>query len=647
MQNLSIRQFKESVESSGIQEWGAGYFAINKSGDVICTPTPNKDESISLCEVVSRAKEKKGTKTPLIIRFPQIIRGQIHAMHEAFQKSLKEFKSSAKHFGVFPFKVNQRREFIEAIVSCGKDLNWGLEVGSKTEFMAALSYKLNKEALLICNGFKDQEFIDLAFMASSIGRRTILVVEGTDELQLFIEQTKKFKIKKAQYPELGLRIRLYSRGSGKWEKSSGETSKFGLTSVEIMHALSMIEDNGLSDKLSMLHFHIGSQITAIRYFKNALKEAARVYCKINKMGFAPKLLNIGGGVGVDYDGSKTSSQSSANYTLQEFANDAVYVIGEVCNDEGIKTPDIVTESGRIIAAYHSVIVTDVREVQGAETLEGIKNQKYNLTMKEVHKNVREFDYILKNLNSKNYTEFYHDALELHEELFSLFNLGYLGLKERALAEDLFHKICLKTLHFVSQQKRPQEEFLDLHKLKTAKYLANFSIFQSIPDHWAIDQIFPVLPLSRHREKPQLRATIVDITCDSDGCLERYADSRYEKKEIDLHEPNDSPYYLGFFLVGAYQESLANEHNLFGAINEVEVIYNKVKKDWEIKKHTKGDSIYELLDCRNYSTQEMVKSYRSQIRKAKDLSLVSPKDGEYIFRRLKQYLNSYPYLVNNE
>lgn len=640
---MGIRQHREAIEKSGIEEWGAGYFSINKAGEVVCAPTKNLEHSVSLVDIIAKAQEQD-IPTPLIIRFPQIIKTQMHSMHNSFEAALAEFNYPAKHIGVFPFKVNQRREFIEAIVSCGRDLDWGLEVGSKTEFMAALSYRLTPTALLICNGFKDHEFVELASMAAAIGRRTLLVVEGPDELQLFINHCNASKFGMNSWPEIGLRIRLYSRGSGKWEKSSGETSKFGLTAIEMMYALSMLETNGLAQKLAMLHFHIGSQITAIRHFKNALREAARVYCKIVKMGFAPRFLNIGGGVGVDYDGSKTSAQSSANYTLQEFANDAVYVIGEVCSDEGVACPDIVTESGRVIAAYHSVVVTDVREVQGVENLDAIENKKFKPSLAEVHKNVQEFDYILKNLNSKNYTEYYHDAVELYEDLFSLFNLGFITLSERACAEEFFHKICLKTLNFASKQKHPLEEFDDLQKLKVVRFLANFSIFQSIPDHWAIDQIFPILPLSRHQERPRLKATIVDITCDSDGCLERYADMRNDKKEIDLHEPDDSAYYLGFFLVGAYQESLANEHNLFGAINEVEVIFEERSNRWDIVKYTKGDSVKELLDCRNYQAQEMIRSYRSQIRRAKDNNLVSAKHGEAIFRRLKTHLASYPYLL---
>lgn len=638
---MNIRQLHETIEHSGIEEWGASYFSIDKLGHIVCTPIGRDKGSISLPEVVNQAKSLN-VSTPLIIRFPQIIRSQMVKMHNAFKSAVSEFHYTGQHLGVFPFKVNQRREFIDSIVSCGQDLRWGLEVGSKTEFMAALSYPVGENSLLICNGFKDCEFIDMAFIASAMGRNVVLVIEGPDELELITQQIDKFQIPLSRCPEIGLRVRLYSKGSGKWENSSGETSKFGLTAIEIMHVLSVLEEKNLKSKLTMLHFHIGSQITAIKRFKDALREAARVYAKVVKLGFAPCHLNIGGGVGVDYDGSQTTAQSSANYSLQEFANDAVYVIGEVCKNEDVKCPNIVTESGRVIAAYHSVVVTDIREVQGEESLEGIENPKFKPNMQEVHKSINDLDYILKNFSSKNFVEYYHDAVEVYEDLFTLFNLGYLSLKERAVAEELFHKICLNALYYSSSMKHTPEEFVSLQKLKVAKYLANFSIFQSIPDSWAIDQLFPVLPLSRHHEKPTHKATIVDITCDSDGCLDRFIDRRQEKNELDLHSPNGEPYYLGFFLVGAYQESLANEHNLFGAIHEVEVVL-KDDQNWEITKVTEGDPIKELLMCRNYDMNELMEKYQGFINKSIQSGHLHPEEATPLLDKLFSYLSLYPYL----
>lgn len=639
---MKVSQIQEARETSGIEDWGGGYFGINQNGSVVCYPTSKEEHEIALPEVIEEAI-KGGAQMPLIIRFPQVIRSQLQKMHGAFKSSIDNYKYPGRHFGVFPYKVNQRREFIDAIVSCGKEVDWGLEVGSKTEFMAALNYELTPSSLLICNGFKDSEFIQIAFTASKMKKNVIVVVEGPDELELIRDEKNRLNPSDKYYPEIGLRVRLYSKGSGKWEKSSGETSKFGLTTVELIHALDLLKDADMSHQLKMLHFHIGSQITAIKRFKNALKEAARVYAKVVKMGFAPKYLNIGGGVGVDYDGSKTTAQSSANYSLDEFASDAVYVIGKVCKEEGVPCPDIITESGRVIAAYHSVLVTDIREVQGEESLDSIENFEFTQENFDSYQSqTRELRYILKNMNRKNYIEFYHDALQYNEELTVLFNLGLLDLKERAIVEDMFNKICKNALYFSSFEKKPLEDFESLQKLKVSKYLANFSIFQSIPDSWAIDQLFPVMPLQRHNERPSLKGTIVDITCDSDGALEEFIDQRDLKKALDLHTPNGEPYYLGFFLVGAYQEALSNEHNLFGATFESEVFMNE-NGEWTISKITKGDPIDELLACRNYDISEMCTNYKKQLLSAQKDKIIDSETSENLFEDLKSYLHGYPYL----
>lgn len=639
---MNIRQIQEARELYGIDDWGAGYFSINDEGQVCAHPTGEEHLGVSLPAIIAKCKTQ-GVTTPLILRFPQIIECQLERMHSAFRQAIKEFQFTGHHVGVFPFKVNQRREFIDAIVSCGQRLDYGLEVGSKTEFIAALSYPLTPNSLLIANGFKDSEFIELGFTAKAMGKRCVIVVEGPDELQMVIDKAKKHKF----CPEVGLRVRLYSKGAGKWEKSSGDASKFGLTTSEVLNCLGMLEKANLQDKLAMLHFHIGSQITEIKRFKNAIKEASRVYAKVVKMGYAPKFLNIGGGVGVDYDGSKTSFLSSANYTLQEFANDAVFVLGEICGNEGVPAPTIVTESGRVIAAYHSVVVTDIREVQGEESGSTDSTALPDFSAdQEAHKGLKELKYVHDNINRKNYVEFYHDAIEYQEELFTLFNLGYLNLQDRSVAEDLFHRICRRALYYSSFQRHQLEEFEDLQKIMVSKYLANFSMFQSIPDSWAIDQLFPVMPLSRHDEKPSLKATIVDITCDSDGCLDSFIDRADVKTALELHVWNGDPYYVGFFLVGAYQESLANEHNLFGAIHEAEVHIN-VDGDWEITKITKGDPIDELLWSRNYDLAEMQGCYELQLSKVVKEGHMTAAESKEHYDSLVACMKSYPYLTENK
>jgi arginine decarboxylase len=635
---MNIRQIQESRQLYGIENWGGGYFSINDEGRVVAHPTLDEHISVDLPALINKLNSLQ-IETPVILRFPQIIECQMQKVNQAFRDAIWNNNYKGKLNGVFPFKVNQRREFIDNIVRCGAKQNYGLEVGSKTELIAAMGYEMAEEALLVCNGFKDKEFIELGFIAAEMGKRVILVVEGPDELQLVIDESYKRKVA----PEIGIRVKLYSGGSGKWAKSSGEGSKFGLSTVEVLHCLDKLEPTPLKDKFSMLHFHIGSQVTEIKRIKTAIKEASRVYSKVYKMGFRPRYLNIGGGIGVDYDGSKTSFGSSANYSVQEFANSVVYEIDEVCKNENVPVPDIVSESGRVIAAYHSVVVTNIREIQGSEQhLEPLDSLGVNLEEPTAHKGLLELKFILENINRKNYVEYYHDAIEYYEEMFTLFSLGYVNLRERALAEQLFYRICNRALYCSSYEKDELEEFQLLQQKMVSKYFANFSIFQSMPDAWAIDHLFPVMPLSHHERKPTLKATIVDITCDSDGCLERFVDREDVKSILDLHSPEGEPYYLGFFLVGAYQESLANEHNLFGAINEAEVLIDEEGK-WEINKITKGDPIDELLICRNYNIEQMQETFKKQLERSSENGRLTPEEAQHRFAKLQKSLESLPYL----
>lgn len=638
---MNIRQIRAAREMYGIESWGAGYFSIGDTGFVLANPTRNQGQSVQLNEAVEKCLEE-GLSLPLILRFPQIVDKQIESVHKAFAHAIKENHYNAKHFGVFPFKVNQRREFIDTITSIGKKFSYGLEVGSKTEFMAALSYDLGPNALMICNGFKDIEYVELCFVAKAMGKNIVVVLEGPDELEMFIKIRDKSQHLADFCPQIGLRMRLYSRGSGKWAKSSGEGSKFGLSTNETIFCLNRLKEVKLDHLVTMLHFHNGSQITEIRKVKAAMKEAARVYCKIVKMGYKPVYLNIGGGIGVDYDGSKSSCPSSVNYNIREFASDCVYTILEVCKDEVVDPPNIVTESGRVIAAYHSVVVTNIREVQSpVEDFVDLELPQDS----EIPGAIKELLYIDKNITQKNYNEYYHDAVAFQDELFTLFNLGYVDLRQRAYGEKMFYKICQRAINFSLKEKHQAEEFELLQKGMVTKYLANFSMFQSIPDAWSIDQLFPVMPLSRHDESPSHKATIIDITCDSDGCLDRFIDSREIKDTLDLHSPDGKPYYIGFFLVGAYQESLSNEHNLFGAIHEVEV-FMKSDGSWVIDKVTQGDPIDELLESRNYEKSEIFGAYQYQVKSSK--SLQGRADLQtLVMNKLKKSFGSYPYLFDDD
>ena len=619
-------------EDYNIDAWGAGYFGIDNQGYVVCYPTSNKAHAIRLQEIVSLAA-KQGINTPIILRFPQLITSQLRKIDQAFQAAIKEFSYAGCHYGVFPFKVNQQCGFIEAVIKGGAAYNYGLEVGSKTELIAAMSFALPPQALLVCNGFKDDEFVEMACLATEAGKQVIAVVEGLDELSLLLARLKN----KARIPMIGCRVRLNGRGSGMWEKTSGSNAKFGLTITELLALLHTIKDAGCIDKLVMLHFHVGSQITMIKKVKGILNEAARIYAKVMKMGFSIKYLDIGGGMGVDYDGSKIPSPYSVNYLPQEFINDSVYVIAQICKEENVPPPHIVSESGRIIAAYNSLLVTDIREVQ---TMTSSKSIVFPSDQDNLHRCLQELHYIHNNISVQNYEEYYHDAIEHYEALIGLFNLGYLALQERGTGEELFYTICAQALAFSKEQKQQPEEFKNLQQRLASKYLANFSMFQTVPDAWALGQIFPVMPLSQHQFHPNHQGNIVDITCDSDGCLTQYINKKKIASGLALHGQGTEPYYLGFFLVGAYQESLASNHNMFGATHKIEIILDNDGNLQSIVP-TLGDSISELLEHKNYSKAKLIANFSKQMHTQE--SRITKENVQQGIDKFKNYLHAYPYL----
>lgn len=624
---------EETIQTYGIENWGAGFFDVNKKGNLIVHAAEGDTAAADVKEVIDDLL-RRGVKLPVILRFPQLLSYQVRKLYTAFQNSIKEYDYRGAHLGVFPMKVNPRRDVLEEVLREGRRYHFGVECGSKPELYAALALDQSPESLVVCNGFKDESYIKLAFMGSRIGKRLIIVIEKVEELHIVIQMAKETGVR----PMVGIRARLYSRGSGRWEKSGGETAKFGLTTSEMLEVVRMLREHNMLDCLKMLHFHIGSQITDIKRVKNAMKEAARVYCKMRSMRVNIEFLNVGGGMGVDYDGSKTSFDSSANYSMQEFANDVIYTIKTVCDEEDMPEPAIVTESGRIVAAFHALLVTNIQD-----EIETVLDDISKVTVTEDDPQVViELKDLVENINSKNYREYYHDALEHKEELFTLFNLGLINLEDRAKGEALFWEVCERASKFAQQSKIITEEFDELKKLLSAKYLCNFSVFRSVPDNWAIEQLFPIMPIHKLNEVPQENATLVDLTCDSDGIIEKFIDLKDIKETLELHHfKPGSPYYLGIFMVGAYQEVMGNFHNLFGTVNEAHVIINK--DGYLIKKIITGSNIGDVLAMARYDKNFLFESFNIHLEEQVRQNSLTEADAADLRSEYEKYTNSYTYL----
>ncbi len=622
---------EDSTELYGIERWGSGYFSFNKNGNLAVKPTKNDAQVIDLKNVIDSLVAKK-INFPVLFRFPQILEAQIKTLNGAFSNSISEYKYNSTYQGIFPMKVNQRKEVIEEIVKSGKKYNMGLEVGTKAELLAALSFDLSPDALLICNGFKDDEYLRLALNSIKLGNKVVIVIDEFSETKRLLEISKQMNVK----PLIGIRVKLYSKGSGKWVESGGESAKFGLTTTEILECVKVIGEYGMLEQLQMLHFHIGSQITEIRRIQKAVKEAARVYAKIKIKHINIKYFNIGGGLGLDYDGSKTSSDASANYSIQEYANNVVYSLKEVCDEENVSHPVILSESGRAISAYHSVLVINIKGNKN-----GNVNKQVELLGNEPHI-IKELYDGLKEINIKNYEEFYHDALLHREELLSLFNLGELELEDKSKGEILFWEICEKAAAFAKETQNKSDDFEDLNKLLSKKYIGNFSVFQSVPDFWAIKQLFPVVPVSRANEKPTEYGTIVDITCDSDGEIDKFVDLKDVKEVLELHELNNGSYYLAVLMIGAYQDTIGDYHNLFGAANEVHIIVDE-SGGWHIKQLVNGDRISDVLGYVKYNNNYLLAAFESEVNQALRENGLSKSDAEDILNNYKNVMNRYTYL----
>ncbi len=627
----------EVAQTYGIENWGAGYFSINSQGHLIARPSLGDPRFVDIKRIVDDLLARK-VKLPILLRFPQIFASQVKMMNYSFRQAMKEFDYRGNHLAVFPMKVNQRRQVIEAYLEEATKYNYGLEAGSKSELCAAISLDQSPDSLLVCNGFKDDSFIDLAYLGKQAGKNVVIVIEKLNELGRVIEKTAETGIR----PMLGVRVRLYTRGSGRWEKSGGEQSKFGLTTTELLQAIKILREAGMIDMLRVLHFHIGSQITQIKRVKAGVKEAARVYSKIHKMGIDVDHLNVGGGAGVDYDGSKTSFESSANYSLQEFANDVIYTIKSVCQEENVPEPNVITESGRVLVAYHAMLITNI--IDEIETVQGIQNMPQTDEKTPV---VTEMQDLYRSMNSKNFLEYYHDALEHKDELFTLFDLGFISLEERAKGEILFWEICDKANNFAKLSQLKSEEFDDLRKLLSAKYLCNFSVFRSVPDHWAIDQLFPIIPIHKLNETPTDTATLVDITCDSDGVVDRFVDLHDVKEVLEVHDlKNHEPYYLALMLVGAYQEVMGNFHNLFGTTNEAHIVISD-QGDYHISRVIPGSMVGDMLSFAEYRKESLREGFGTlltrQIRKGK----LTEEQAARISAEYESHFTGYTYLDNNE
>ena len=628
-------RIEDSAELYNINGWGLKYFSINDKGHVAVTPREGS-ASVDLKELMDELQVRDVT-SPVLLRFPDILDNRIEKISKCFQQAADEYGYTAKNFIIYPIKVNQMRQVVEEIVSHGKKFNIGLEAGSKPELHAVLAINTDENSLIICNGYKDENYVELALLAQKMGRRIFLVVEKLNELRLIADISKRLKIR----PNIGIRIKLASSGSGKWEESGGDGSKFGLNSSELLEALDFLEKAKMTDCLKLIHFHIGSQITKIRRIKNALKEASQFYVQLQNMGFHVEFVDIGGGLGVDYDGTRSSSsESSMNYSIQEYVNDSVSALVDACAKNNLPQPNIITESGRSLTAHHSVLVFEVLETTSLP----IWDEKEELG-ENPHELVDELYKIWDNMNQPRLLESWHDALQIREEALDLFGLGLLDLRTRAQIEQLFWSVAPEVNEIASDMKHAPEELRKISKLLPDKYFCNFSLFQSLPDSWSIDQLFPIMPISRLDERPDRTATIQDITCDSDGKINNFISSHGANSHLAVHALNNKePYYIGVFLVGAYQEILGDMHNLFGDTNAVHV---SVYKDrYEIDQVIDGETVAEVLDYVQFSPKKLVRSVETWVTTSMKSGVITPEEGREFLSNYRSGLYGYTYLEND-
>ena len=630
---MEVWNTDKSSELYGINEWGAGYFSIEAGGNTHVHPLRNS-HSLDLFDLISTLK-RRGIDLPVIVRFDQIIESQIQELNQAFTAAIGSYSYQNRYRLAYPIKVNQQFHVVEAVQEAGREYEAALEVGSKPELIAVLAMLDKPAEMLLCNGYKDAEYLELALLGRKLGKRTIIIIEQLYELHEVLRIAERLGVE----PELGFRMKPLSRGCGKWEASGGDNAKFGLNSRELLSGIACLKEQNALHYLSLLHFHMGSQVSSIVAIKRVMREAARMYVEVKKLAPALSILDVGGGLGVDYDGSQTNSECSINYCVDEYARDVVWAIKSACDEEGIEHPEIMSESGRFCVAHHSVLVMEVTDVSPGEPMEDLLP-----TSEPSHKRAQELWYILDTMHVKNLSESFHDALSIHEETFSAFLQGTVSLEERAAVDTLFRATCSKARQLARKTRHVPEELDQSERYLRDTYFCSFSVFQSLPDSWAIGQLFPVMPIHRLNEKPTRKGLVADLTCDSDGKIDRFIDIKDPRESLPLHEyHNDEPYYVASFLVGAYQETLGDLHNLFGDVNVVHVRLDENGKP--VLDHVlEGETMRDVLAHVEYNGQELVERFRASIEIALRDNRLTPEQAADLTARYKRSLDGYTYFV---
>lgn len=633
---MSTWSIEDSKSLYGLNKWGKNFFDINEEGNVTVR-TPELNHPVDLKEIINDLKDR-GIATPILMRFPDILASRVNLLKKCFDNAIEAMDYKGEYKGVFPVKVNQQKHLVDDIVVVGRKSSLGLECGSKPELLIAITKLKDREAVLICNGFKDIEYIETALISRKLGRNTIIVVDRSTEIDLIIEASKRLGIR----PKIGLRAKLGTRSSGRWVESTGHKSKFGLTPHEIVDCLNKLKDVDMMDCVDLVHFHIGSQIPSILSIKASLKEGARFYAELYKLGANPRYIDVGGGLGVDYDGSRLTYHST-NYSEQEYANDVIYIIKSVCNEKGVPHPNIITESGRALVAHSAILVFDVL---GCNSFENVTPESFEVKPTD-HQIIRDLADISNSLSVTTLNEGYNDLKQIQDDILQLFTYGVLDLSQRALAEKMIFNILARMKTLTEGNDKFSEIEYDIDSFLCDSYFCNFSVFQSLPDSWAVDQLFPVLPIVRLNEKPTRRGTIADLTCDSDGKINRFIDpeTNEAKNYLELHElKKDEPYYIAVFLTGAYQEILGDLHNLFGDTSAVHI--HLKENGYMIDHIVLGDSVNDVLTYVEYETDEFQKQLKQECMMAIEEKAISQKQADILMDHFDRTLKGLTYLGNS-